>query len=503
MSLLKNNTHKIILLLITALVLTMGIVLFFIPPAVFPDAGWGLQVLRSMHLGSPFNTFSGVDQSDISQNYTEYLTWWSPGQYLVPWFFQLISGLSIGKGVAITVAISSISGLAGFYCFFKKIGFTSLTATISLVFIICQLAFVIPYVFYNGGEILLFGFEGWFLYGCASFKKINTGLFLWIYLAGLLCLWIRISGTWEWVKKAAWIGIPAAISLAFIYVFFLSKGTSPASAAHGFKLTIETIAFPMASPILSGFSVDDLVNGLIFHTDKPVFTPGWSIIILILVAILSVWLIGLIRRSVPDKDYGMFLIVFYLTAVMFFGFSYLRQVNVSYEARHFRVLGILIAPGLIYYTVNKAKPLYRVALSLVVLLIAFTSFRYLIKGYQENDKLSAKGITGIAQPEIDQTSLNYIMKLDRENSNALFVFISNDIGLEIMHNRFITLSPIEDDARFIAGDYRFAGHAGPLYIVLPKEYKGKKESLIMQSFPGYKAFSTTKLSGNYMLYLAK
>jgi disulfide bond formation protein DsbB len=48
----KNNTRKIILLLIILLVLSMGIVLFIIPPAVFPDAGWGLQVLRSMHLGS-------------------------------------------------------------------------------------------------------------------------------------------------------------------------------------------------------------------------------------------------------------------------------------------------------------------------------------------------------------------------------------------------------------------------------------------------------------------
>jgi hypothetical protein len=514
----KNNTHKIILLLITALVLAMGVIVFFIPPAIFPDPGMGLQVLRCMHLGSHFNTFVSPDQSDISQNYAEYLTWWSPGQYLVPWFFKTISGLTIGKGLALTVALSSISGLAGFYCFFKKIGFTPLIAALSLVFIICQQAFVIPYVFYNGGEILLFAFEGWFLYGCASLKKVNIQLvlfvflsgwigffckssFLWIYAAGLLCLWIRISGTWEWVKKATWIGIPAAISLVCIYLFFLSKGTSPASGAHGFKLTIETFTFPIASPILSGFSIDDLLNGLIFHTDKPIFSPGWSIVILALLAVLSIWLVYIIRRSALNNDYRTFLIVFYLIAISFFGITYLRQLNISYEGRHFRTIGILIVPGLIY-VLSKARPMFRVAFTLVVLFIAFTSFKYLINGYMINKNISAKGVTGIAQANIDQPTLNYVMKLDRENNNALFVFISDDTGLEIMHNRIITLPPITDNVKFNAEDYRFDGHAGPLYIVLPKEYKGQKENLMMQSFPGYKGFSTSKLSGNYVLYSA-
>jgi hypothetical protein len=90
------------------------------------------------------------------------------------------------------------------------------------------------------------------------------------------------------------------------------------------------------------------------------------------------------------------------------------------------------------------------------------------------------------------------MKLDRENNNALFVFISNNIGLEIMHNRIISLSPIGDDIPFIAKDYRFDGHAGPLYIVLPKDYNEKNENLNIQSFPGYKEFSTTKLTVGIM-----
>jgi len=519
----KNNAHRIILLIIGIAVLAMGIILFFIPPALFPDPGMGFQVLRSMQSGSGFNNLVSPDQGDISQNYTEFLTWWSPGQYLIPWFFKLIADLNTGQAIAITVALGELSGLAGLYCFFKKIGFTPFIATISLVFIICQQAFVVPYVFYNGGEVLLFAFEGWFLYGCIALKRADLKLvlfvllsgwlgffckssFLWIYAAGLCCLWVRLSvnkqGIGDWFKKGVWIAIPAAISLAGIFVFFLSKGQNPTSATNGLKLTAETFSFPLASPILSGFSIDDLVHGLIYHTGNPLFNPTWSIIILITLSVLSLLLIWSIIHYVPNNYYRMFILVFYFISVLFFGVVYLRQLTISYEARHFRIIGLLMVPGLIYL-VTKFKPVYQLFFVLICAGIAYTSFHYLIKGYLINKNLCAKGISGIAQPNIDQASLNAVMKIDRENRNATFVFISDDIGLEIMHNRIITLQPISDNLIINIDDYKYDGFAGPIYIVLPESYNGPKEKMIMKSFPGYTGWYLSMLSDNYVLYAAK
>jgi len=519
MTSVKNHSYKIILIIICIAVFAMGITLFFITSALFPDAAHGFQVLRTMQMGSSFNTFVSPDQSDISQNYTEFLTWWSPGQYLVPYFFKLVASLNIGQAIAIATLIAQLSGLTGFYCFFKKIGFNPLIAALSLVFIICQQAFVVPYVFYNGGEVLLFAFEGWFLYGCIALEKIDLKLilfilfsgwigfffkssFIWIYVAGLCCLWIRLSsGTGKWVKNALLLGSPTAISLLAIYVFFLSKGTSPASASNGIKLTIQTFGFPLASPILSGFSIDDMLNGLIYHTGKVVFNPGWSIIILLVLALLSLFLIFSITRIVQNNKYKLFIIVFYAAAILFFGFSYLKQLNISFEARHFRILGLLIVPGIISLVMG-FKPVYKLVFVLFFAGIAYTSFSYLIKGYEINN-VNAIGVSGIAQPNIDQQSLNYIMKLDRENNNATFVFISDDIGLEILHNRIITLQPIGDNLKIDTDDYTYDGFAGPLYIVLPQSYNGPKEKMIMKSFPGYTGFNISMLSPNYVLYAAK
>jgi hypothetical protein len=519
----KSNNHKIILFAAFLVVVILGVLLFFSPPAVFPDPGMGFQVLRSMQFGAPFNTLISPDQSDISQNYSQFLTWWSPGQYLVPYLFKFGGLLNTGEAVAITVTLCQVIGVAGFYFFFKKIGFTPFISIISLIFIICQQAFVVPYVFYNGGEILLFAFVGWFLYGCAALKKPGLILvlfvlfsgwvgffckssFLWIYAAGLCCLWLRLSsnspGIVHRVKASLWVAIPGAISLAGIYFSFLSKGETPASVSYGFKLTLQTFGFPIASPVLSSFSVDDMLHGLFFHTGKPVFDPAWSICILVALAVLSLLLIISITRYVPNNNYRLFILVFYVAAILFFGLTYLRQLTISYEARHFRILGILIMPGT-FYLVNQLKIRYQLFFALICMGIGVASFSYLVKGYQYNKTLTAKGITGLSQPNIDQPALNYIMKLDRENRNAIFVFISDDIGLEVMHNRTITLQPIGADLKIDADDYRYEGHAGPLYIVLPESYAGPKERMIIQSFPGYKGFNQSMLSGKYVLYSAK
>ena len=96
-----------------------------------------------------------------------------------------------------------------------------------------------------------------------------------------------------------------------------------------------------------------------------------------------------------------------------------------------------------------------------------------------------------------------MMKLDGENKDAIFVFIANDIGQEILHNRVINLSPVSNDLKIDLDDYRYEGFAGPLYIILPESYNGPKEKLIMKSFPGYTGFNLSMLSDKYVLYAAK
>ena len=519
----KLNLLNIIMGALFTIILVLGVLLFIAPPSVFPDPANGFLVMRSMEMGHGFNLMIRPDQDDFSKNTAEFLTWWSPGQYLVPYAFKLLFGINTGQASAVTITLCQLLGLAGFYSFFKKIGFTPFISALSVLFIACQQFFVFPYVFYNGGEILFFAFTGWFLYGCTALKATDWKLLLfvlfagwigflckssvmWVYAGGLLFLWMRLSlpqpKLADWIKNGAWIAIPAIVALSTIYVFYLSKGQNPASVAGSLKLAWTTFSFPLASPLLSGFSVDDLSHGLIYHTGKPIFAGYQAIIVLLLTAILSLWLVLSIIRKVPVQNYRLLITVFYSVAILFFSYAYLRQMTISYEARHFRIIGLIVIPGTIYLF-SQFKMGYRLFFGLIWIGIAFTSVLYLVKGYTSNKNKSAHGVSGIAQQFIDQPSLDKIMAIDKEQRNATFVFVNKSTGLEITHNRMLNLEPIGNDLKIDFDDYEHDGHAGPLYIILPDSYAGPKEKFILKSFPDYKGWYGSMLSDKYVMYEAK
>ena len=516
----KPNFPKRVLFVMMAITIGAGIIdLLFCPPAIFPDPAWGFQVMRSMQMGGGFNLIIGPNPADIAKNMPTFLSWWSPGQYLVPYAVKLLTGLNTGHAAVLVVTIGNLSGLIGFYQFFKKIGFSRSISALSVLFIFCQEAYWIPFAFYPGGEVLLFAFEGWFLYGCASFTRADWKLvlfvllsgwvgfickssFMWIFGSGLLCLWVRLclgnKNILTWIKKGIWLGVPAIISIATIYIFYLSKGQNPASSSAGFKLTAEAIGFPLASPLLAGLSIDDAFNGLIFHTDGAPYSHTTILLVLIPLVILSLILIALIIRQVKNDTYRLFLSTFYCMAFLFFSYSFLKQATISYEARHFRLIGLLFTPGLIYL-VSISKRAYQIGFGVICAGIIFQSAKY-IAFIPHANRSGAQGVTGISQPFIDQPSLNYLMALDKANTNAIFAFITPDIGLEIQHNRIITLNPYDEDTAEDLIPYN--GHAGPIYLLLPVSYTANQTAIMFRYFPGYKSFTARRLTKGYTLYTA-
>lgn len=518
----ENKILPRIILGLTALATLLLVVhAWLVPPAVFPDPSWGFQVLRGMQQGGHFNMLTQPNHDDIAQNTSSFLTWWSPGQYLVPYLFKAAFSLNYGQAAVLTSLMCELLGLAGFYTFLKKAGFSPIISAVSIALMASQQFFFIPYVFYNGGEVLLFAFAGWFLYGCFAVKQpgwrlcifvllagwigfICKSSFMWAYAAGLCCLWLNLSlperKLSQWVKNGFWIGIPAVLSVACIYLFYLSKGDNPASAGKSMRLLWETLSFPLASPLLSGFSLDDVTNGLIYHPDGPMFSYFWTIVILLACAALSIVLLIGILRSRLSQTYQITSTVFYVVAVLFFGYAFLKQMAISYEGRHFRLVGLIFIPGAVYL-ISRIPIAFRLVFGLVWIGIAWLSFGYLVKGKTINLEDGVRGPSGLTQQFIDQPSLDYITQLDRQHHNAVFVFISADLALEINHNRVITLQPVGPDIKLNYEDYVFDGHAGPLYILLPSDYAtNSKAAILTKCFPGYHNFKMKELSEDYVLY---
>lgn len=507
-------TDKLLLSALALLVTVAGVVIFVSPPSVFPDPSWGFHVMRSMEKGGAFNVLNSPDPANLAKNLPSFLSWWSPGQYLVPYFFKALFGMTTARASCLTITGAVLCGLAGWYMAFRKLGFSCRVAVLSLVFIACQPAFWIPFAFYNGGEVLLFAVTGWFLYGLAL--RIRTGWrlalfillsgwigfiakasFIWMYAAGMLALWVWLSDGQRtvsgWFKTGCRIGVPAGLSLTGIYLAYLSKGDNPAASAMGFKFAPEAFEFPVASPLLSGFSLDDLLNGLWVHSNASWVTSGAAAVILALSAMISLLVIWVVLKDAPTKDYRLLLLIFYSVSVLFFIRAYLNQAAISYESRHFRIIGLLIVPGVIHLVLKRNR-FWQAAFLLTGIGMAGFSYHFFETTHRGNLS-SAHGPSGFAQGEIDQPSLTYLLDLDRREKNALFVFVSADVGLEIQHNRVIILDPYDPGT-----PYR--GHAGRIYLTLPASYSGESLAAMMRYFPDYQNFVCRRLSNNYLLYTA-
>lgn len=515
-----DKSYKVILGITLGITLILGILIFIVPPCPFPDPSWGFQVMRATEHGHAFNTLSSPDPTNIAVDKTVFLSWWSPGQYLLPYFLKTVLWLNTGRATALTIILCSILGLVGYFKLFKRLGFTPNIAAISVAFIACQNYFIQPYIFYTGGETLIFAFAGWFLYGCFCIDKISwkalvfvffaglIGFFskssaLWVYVAGLACIWIKTSVDSKkiliWIKNGALLAVPFITALGIIYFFYLSLGENPSGSEGGLIFKPETFTFPLASPFVAGLSLDELFNGFIFHDDAAIFTYSQATLILIALALASIALLVCIYRFVPNKNYALAIGVLYIVAALFFIDLYLKQASVSYEGRHYRIIGILAIPGMVYFA-SKAKA---TQVAFGVMWVAFICWE--VKSFTLDYKFnmhSARGTSGFSWQGYEPATLNELIKLDNEQRNAIFVITNPDIAIEIKHNRIITLD-IEDMDKGDFAELRFAGNGGIIYILMPVSYiKNGFAQGIAKSFVNYKHFEVKPLSKTFCLYTA-
>ncbi len=519
----KDKRHRTLLLLIGAFTILLGVLVWFVPPGADPDPSYGFEVMRCMENGGHFNMLSSPDPLNIAHDSSIFLSWWSPGQYLLPYFFKAVLKVTLGHALVLTIVLCMLIGLAGFYRLFKRLGFSQWIAALSVAFIAGQQFFILPYIFYTGGEVLLFAFAGWYLYGCFGFKNISWQLllfifiaglvgffakssFIWIYAAGVACIWINLSASKKnlltWLRNGIVLGIPFILSFALIYVGYLSKGDNPSSNGGPLLVTPQTFSFPLASPLLSGFSLDELFNGFIYHPDGPVFSFPVTTAILIGLAIASLVFAFVVYKKLPYTNYVLAFIAFYSVAVVFFVYLYLKQSPISYEGRHFRIVGLLAIPGMIWL-LHRTKI---TRLVLAVVWIAFICWELKFFGVEYKGNYDAPhGSSGMSQQLYDKETLNTIVQLDAvHRHNATFVVTSPDVAAEISNNRVITLDDLDDMPKEDFEQLTFAGTSGTLYMLMPKSFveKGLAAGTV-KAFTGYHHFNSKKLSDRYYLYWAE
>lgn len=493
-----------------------------VPPSLSQDPSQGVMEWRTLVAGGPINSIITPDPADISRDRATLVTWWSPGQYLMPGIFTLL-GIRLGTAFTITVGVSLLSCLLGWIQVAKHFALSSRTATLAVLFIATFRYSTLPFGIYNGGEILLQGITPWLILTGCCIPSMSA-----LRAAGLTCLaiWIAFFAklTGLMVVSAALLAagvealvrlrritagmvagaVGAILAVGSLYVGWFSRGATPASGT-GWSFRFGDVFFALAAPWGAGISWGQMLAALlrrsVLHGEGSTFdarpiTGGdtsaivWFFLPPVLVfatVILKGW-----HLRANDANLSRLLMItvcFYTVCALAMSAIYLKGGDVNFEDRHLRAAGMLIFVCVL--AVADRLPRYSVSRLAVGVLCGFMSL-YGCFAFARRAWSTKQGeidhYSRTRQASVDANAIEFVRAaFAREGRDSVFVLPSADIACVFLPSaRILThLIEFESEATISARTYR-GRVRGRLYVILPTPIaQSVKGTLLLGEFIDY------------------
>src|SRR5258705_10142996 len=109
---------KKILLILSFLFIIPAICLFFNPLIPSTDSIYGFLAYKGSLYAHAFNIIADVSPDNINNTDKSFVSWWSPGQWLLPASLNYLFGLRLGVASIFITLIFCTAGLWGYYKLF-------------------------------------------------------------------------------------------------------------------------------------------------------------------------------------------------------------------------------------------------------------------------------------------------------------------------------------------------------------------------------------------------
>ena len=401
-----NKSSKIPFILSIVSALLLFLLVARNPQGLYSDVAWQLKALQQYIAGeSPsLNHVSMPRPDDLSQNTSNWISWWPPGTQLC--IYPLLKNkIALGDAIRIVVIIFIIIGTLGWikwFLFFQIPRWIIITFSIAL-----------PWVHYNSNalflynaEILVYGLAPWILLLIYSLRKeiINEknkielkdlsiialigfilGLvyflkysFIFISLGAICFFGLKLFSRRNPHKLKALANF-LTLALFFITPIFILRvlnlklgvGLDPATIGPGIMFRWQSLLYISGFPVLAMTDAFSLLNYILFHS--PVGFLGRPLLLGFIGLPGSLLLFWLISRSRRFKDHEFLSLAVFLTSCAVLFVIWTITSTVSYEARHLTAASLTILPFIIQEAciVYKKKIHHRLKLILILAAIGY------------------------------------------------------------------------------------------------------------------------------------
>jgi len=455
MSYLPLFSRNYLLLFFLILLLTLSSV--YVPQVLGEDPGTALAAWQSMVLGGPFNSIRLPNPQDISQDTYLFLTWWTPGQYLLPGLVSKL-GVSLGTASLILTVLFSVLGLVGWYKVYQQLEVEAKWIAFCLIMIASSRLFTTNFTNYTGGELLIFGGQPWSIYVFLRWRHKPLRLFINLLLVAFFCFFLKSSYTigfaaiggcaglfflqnWRNVeaRKRDFRSTGAVLCCCVVYFVatkwgFLKLGADPTSSQGSFNFNLNSYEL-LNYPLLQWFNIGDLYQLL------PRYFPtfDWSNIATFyhFVSILGIFPLWYIVWKAPKSPLKTLFLGFSLVYLSVFLYFFNTNADISLEYRHLKILAYLFLP-LLCICLDKFSNTGKITIiALALSNSGYGLLSYIVKKWEVNQDY-AIGKSGYAIKDVAESDLNFIhAKDDPAHPERIWFFAPTSPNVEVEHGRKI------------------------------------------------------------------
>lgn len=495
-------------IIIIIIPLILGLISWFVLPGVFSDSAFGLLVLESMTAGAGFNMASTPDPENIAVDQQHFMTWWSPGQYLIPGFF-LQFGLSHGQAVVLTVCTSTLLGLWGWLAVSRKFGASNWVQTMFLLGLATFRFTTLPFRIYNGGEVLLFWAAPWaFLLLWKSLEYGPFYTFATALLGAAILFFAKLSGLIVFTAVTAslalgdlWkngrVRIPSAalilgsVTAAGLFWWaWISRGNTPAgvgSSPGGWEAWL----FPPAAAVFSGVSLHDFLARVFIHPSRPLL-PGADLRVTAWIlgpaaVACLIWIWRKLRMDANSRTWIGLAGTIVLIQTGIFAILYGKGSAISMEERHLRFAGILMFLSMLMAAEKSDTGGRKIFTGVTLFFGAYglASFAFGVKQTAKSGRMDP--VSGIQQMVVSPKALAVLRQNKNPGEKPVAVVSSPEAGLALPGWRIIPLHLDFTEAAELK-KLRWSGRVPKLYIVLEERMeKNGKAQILLESFSDYRS----------------
>jgi len=465
----------------------LGGISLLVPPFIHWDSAHGFLAWRGTLLGAA-NSRIEVDPANIAHDYPYFLTFLSPGQYLVPGVISLL-GVPLGIAITLTVTLSLLVCLTGWVMVVRA--FAPRTNLALLVAVLIGSFHYSTHAFttYHGGEILLQAATPWLVLTAYRVPEMDIGpAALLVVGAVFFAFFAKLTGL---IVVAAALVAGSMVSLAFgrrithgmiggalgavsalaiVYVTFLSRGSTAVSETN-WSLPFNSIAFASLAPWVAGMSWEDPISLTYFFITNSYLTATVYLAAVVLPALLVAGLVLFWRpQTTNEKKFRLFCLWFCGVVAAVFTLLFVHGALILLEERHLRSAGTLLFVCALMSALAAGTPGWTrglfLALCVLMAVYGLGSFSYHELTTAKRQFLDRTSWTN--QRIFDAAAIDFTREVyAREGRDALFVLPSYQLAVTFpVDARIIVIDLDYEPESKIAGHYsgRVPGH---VYVLMP------------------------------------